>query len=124
VLRSRGHRPGAARHHEHGQPVLQAANERTFNVDLLNNTTNAPTPDGKIDPSGIHGLAAFISNPLVARDSLRQSEVDLGVFAKSIAAKLDLNGDGVQDADANRIHFAACRSAPSSAFRTAKFSPA
>jgi dienelactone hydrolase len=87
-------------------PLYQAANERTFNVDLINNTTNASTPDGIIDPSGIHALFALASNPLMARDALRQSEVDLGVFARSIAARLDLNGDTVQDADPNRIHFA------------------
>ena len=104
-------------------PFYQAANERTFNVDLINNTTNAPTPDGRIDPSGIHGLAAFVSNPLVARDSLRQSEVDLGVFAKSIAAKLDLNGDGVQDADANRIHFTGLSLGAIVGISHAKFSP-
>jgi hypothetical protein len=104
-------------------PFYQAANERTFNVDLINNTTNAATPDGKIDPSGIHGLAAFISNPLVARDTLRQSEVDLGVFAKSIAAKLDLDGDGAQDADANRIHFAGLSLGAIVGISHAKFAP-
>jgi hypothetical protein len=86
-------------------PFYQAPNERTFNVDLINNATNAARPDGIIDPSGIHGLMALASNPLVARDALRQSEVDLGVFARSIAARLDLNGDTTQDADPNRIHF-------------------
>jgi hypothetical protein len=104
-------------------PFYQAANERTFNVDLINNTTNASTPDGKIDPSGIHGLSAFISNPLVARDSLRQSEADLGVFAKSIASRLDLNGDGVQDADANRIHFAGLSLGAIVGIAHAKFAP-
>jgi dienelactone hydrolase len=104
-------------------PFYQAANERTFNVDLINNTTNAPTPDGKIDPSGIHGLSAFISNPLVARDSLRQSEVDLGVLAKSIAARLDLNGDGAQDADANRIHFSGLSLGAIVGISHAKFAP-
>jgi hypothetical protein len=104
-------------------PFYQAANERTFNVDLINNTTNRPGPDGIIDPSGIHGLAAFISNPLVARDSLRQSEVDLGVFARSIAARLDVNGDAVQDADPNRIHFSGLSLGAIVGIAHAKFSP-
>ncbi|HSB85315.1 MAG TPA: hypothetical protein VLD86_03350, partial [Ilumatobacteraceae bacterium] len=104
-------------------PFYQAANERTFNVDLVNNTTLTGPPDGKIDPSGVHGLSAFVSNPLVARDSLRQSEVDLGVFAKSIASKLDLDGDGVQDADANRIHFAGLSLGAIVGIAHAKFSP-
>jgi dienelactone hydrolase len=104
-------------------PFYQAANERTFNVDLINNTTNASTPDGLIDPSGIHGLMALASNPLVARDALRQSEVDLGVFAKSIAARLDLNGDTVQDADPNRIHFAGLSLGAIVGVAHAKFTP-
>ena len=45
-------------------PFYQAANERTFNVDLINNTTRAPTPDGLIDPSGLHGFFAIIQNNL------------------------------------------------------------
>ena len=104
-------------------PFYQAANERTFNVDLVNNTTLTGPPDGKIDPSGVHALAAFISNPLMERDSLRQSEVDLGVLAKSIASKLDLDGDGVQDADANRIHFAGLSLGAIVGISHAKFSP-
>jgi hypothetical protein len=104
-------------------PFYQAANERTFNVDLINNTTNAAGPDGKIDPSGVHGLFALASNPLMARDSLRQSEVDLGVFAKSIAARLDLNGDTLQDADPNRIHFAGLSLGAIVGVAHAKFTP-
>jgi len=104
-------------------PLYQAANERTFNVDLINNTTSAPTPDGKIDGSGVHPLSALVSNPLMARDALRQSEVDLGVFAKSIAARLDLNGDGVQDADANRIHFSGLSLGAIVGIAHAKFTP-
>jgi len=104
-------------------PFYQAANERTFNVDLINNTTNASTPDGKIDPSGIHPLFALASNPLMARDALRQSEVDLGVFAKSIAARLDLNGDTVQDADPNRIHFSGLSLGAIVGIAHAKFTP-
>ena len=104
-------------------PFYQAANERTFNVDLINNTTNASTPDGKIDPSGIHPLFALASNPLMARDALRQSEVDLGVFAKSIAARLDLNADTLQDADANRIHFSGLSLGAIVGIAHAKFTP-
>lgn len=106
-------------------PFYQAANERTFNLDLVPNAsyTNTLQPDGQIDGSGVHGFFAIISNPLVARDSLRQSEVDLGVFAKSIAARLDLDGDGVQDADANRIHFAGLSLGGIVGIAHAKFTP-
>ena len=54
-------------------PLYQAANERTFNVDLQNNTTGASVPDGKIDASGAHfDLPTLLSSPLTGRDNLRQ----------------------------------------------------
>jgi hypothetical protein len=87
-------------------PLFQAANERTFNVDLLNNANPAVNvPDGVIDPSGIHFVPTFLGNPLAARDIfLRQGEVDLGVLAKSLP-NLDVTGDGVGDIDADRVHY-------------------
>jgi pimeloyl-ACP methyl ester carboxylesterase len=104
-------------------PFYQAANERTFNVDLVNNATNAARPDGIIDPSGIHVLTTLVSYPVTARDAFRQSVVDLGVFAKSIAARLDLNGDGAQDADPNRLHYAGLSLGGIIGVSHAKFSP-
>jgi pimeloyl-ACP methyl ester carboxylesterase len=104
-------------------PFYQAANERTFNVDLINNTTNAARPDGIIDPSGVHVLATLVSYPVTARDAFRQSVVDLGVFAKSIAVRLDLNGDGVQDADPNRLHYAGLSLGGIIGVSHAKFAP-
>lgn len=86
-------------------PFYQAANERTFNVDLVNNTnTNSRVPDGIIDPSGTHAIPIILSSPLTARDTLRQGQADIGVLAKSLA-NLDVSGDGVSDVDGNRIHF-------------------
>ena len=72
-------------------PLYQAANERTFNVDLQNNTTGAPVPDGKIDSTGTHALPTLLSNPLGGRDLLRQGEADVSVVAKSLA-RLDVTG--------------------------------
>jgi hypothetical protein len=85
-------------------PLYQAANERTFNLDLVNNTTGASAPDGKIDASGTHALSTLFSSPLTGRDGLRQGEADLGVFAKSLG-NLDVTGDGVSDVDPARIHY-------------------
>ena len=83
-------------------PLYQAANERTFNIDVLNNTTGANGPDGVIDSSG----ASFINltSPITSRDNLREAAADLITLAKSVP-NLDLNGDGVSDINPARIHF-------------------
>ena len=49
--------------------------ERTFDMDLLNNTTLAAGPDGQIDPSG----ASFINltSTITSRDNLREGAADL-----------------------------------------------
>jgi hypothetical protein len=77
--------------------------ERTFNVDYVNNTTLAPGPDGKIDPSGVNAFNLLLTNPLGFRDLVRQSAHDLALLAKSVQG-LDLTGDGIGDIDGNRIH--------------------
>jgi hypothetical protein len=80
--------------------------ERTFDVDYVNNTTNALGPDGRIDPSGLPNLLiAALQNPLVPRDGLRQTGVDLITLTKSLP-NLDLDGDGAGDIDPARIHYA------------------
>ncbi|MGD9598076.1 MAG: lipase [Steroidobacteraceae bacterium] len=83
-------------------PLYQAANERTFNLDVMNNTTGAAGADGVIDSSG----ASFInlSSLLTARDNLREASADLLTFTRSVG-NLDLTGDAVSDIDATRIHF-------------------
>jgi hypothetical protein len=73
-------------------------------VDLINNSTNAAVPDGIIDASGAHTFTLFLSSPLSARDTTRQGEADLNVFAKSVA-NLSVDGDAVSDVDPTRIHF-------------------
>jgi hypothetical protein len=83
-------------------PLYQAANERTFNLDLFNNTTSLPPGDGIIDTTGTNFLNLLSGATL--RDNLRQSAADLIVFEKSVA-KLDLTGDGVSDIDPARINF-------------------
>ncbi|MCB1573312.1 MAG: Ig-like domain-containing protein [Dokdonella sp.] len=58
------------------------AHERTFNLDLVNNTTGAPGPDGVPDSSGSY----FINLPslLTSRDNNRQAVADLLVLARAI----------------------------------------
>jgi hypothetical protein len=81
--------------------------ERTFDVDYLNNTTGAPTPDGVRDASGQNTIFIAASAPLVLRDAWRQTGSDLITLVKSLAAgRLDLDGDSVGDVDPTRIHYA------------------
>lgn len=85
-----------------GGALYQAANERTFNLDLVNNDTGATGPDGKIDISGTHFVN--VPAPIVTRDNLRQGAVDLLTLTRSLP-NLDIDGDGTADVDATRIHF-------------------
>ena len=64
-------------------PACLGAVERTFDVDLVNNSnTGSAVSDGKIDPSGTHFIN--LSSPLTGRDNLRQGEADLIQFTKSV----------------------------------------
>jgi len=64
------------------KPQCIGATERTFNVDLVNNTTGAATPDGRIDSSGAHFIN--LTSPATGRDNLRQAEADLITLTKSV----------------------------------------
>lgn len=79
------------------------AGERTFNLDLINNETEAAGPDGVTDPSGKHFIN--LGNPITSRDNLRQGAADLLALRKSLA-NLDLNGDSVPDIDMSQVRFA------------------
>ncbi|MGA7116004.1 MAG: hypothetical protein WBY12_02300, partial [Hyphomicrobium sp.] len=85
-------------------PFYQAPNERTFNVDLINNATGATGPDGLIDTSGTHAIPIIVSSPLTARDTLRQGQADIGVLAKSVV-NLKVTADATPDIDPNRVHY-------------------
>jgi hypothetical protein len=78
------------------------ASERTFDVDLINNTTGAPGPDGNIDGSGAHSIN--LSSLLTSRDNIRQAIADLSVLAVSIP-RMDFNADTVPDFDGARVSF-------------------
>jgi len=77
--------------------------ERTFDLDLENNATGAPGPDGVTDSSGTFFIN--LQSLLTARDNLREAEADLLTLAKSVT-QLDLNSDGTPDVDASQIRFA------------------
>ncbi len=83
-------------------PFAPSANERTFDLDLQDNATGAPGPDGNIDSSG----AFFINlqSLLTARDNLRQGQVDLSTLALNVPS-MDIDGDSVSDFDGSNISF-------------------
>jgi hypothetical protein len=85
------------------------ATERTFDLDIMNNTTGAAGPDGLIDPSGgLNGLTYYnFFAPLVFRDNLRQSSIDMGQLTKSISglAFAAPTGPVPVGIDATKIHF-------------------
>jgi hypothetical protein len=91
------------------KPQCLGATERTFNLDIQNNTTGAAGKDGIIDPSGgKDGLTYFnLSSPLTWRDNMRQSEVDLGNLTKSIPGLAIASATGTTPVgvDPTQIHF-------------------
>lgn len=85
-------------------PFAPIANERTFDMDFINNATGAPGPDGLIDPSGAHAVTAGLSSMLTGRDSFRQGVADLSVLAHAIPL-MDLDGDGAPDTDGSNLAY-------------------
>lgn len=76
--------------------------ERTFNLDVVNNTSGAAGADGKIDASGAHFIN--LRSLLTTRDNMREAAQDLRQLAITLPY-VDLNGDGKPDLDAQRMHF-------------------
>jgi hypothetical protein len=83
-------------------PLYQASNEQTFNLDLIVNASGASGSDGVIDPTGTHFIN--LTYPLASRDNLRQGVVNLLALTRALPS-LDLNADGVGDIDGSRIAF-------------------
>lgn len=77
------------------------AHERTFNLDLVDNTTGAQEPDGVADPSGSYFIN--LSSLLTSRDNIRQAVADLLVLARAIPSAR-YSGSGT-DFDGARISF-------------------
>ncbi len=83
-------------------PFAPIANERTFDLDLQDNQTGAPGPDGEIDPSGTFFIN--LQSLLTSRDNNRQGNVDLSTLALNIPF-MDISGDGLPDFDGSNINF-------------------
>lgn len=83
-------------------PFAPIANERTFNLDLADNTTGAPGPDGLFDDSGSYTIN--LTNLLVSRDNTRQGVADLFTLAETIPS-MDYDNDGSPDFDDSKIAF-------------------
>ena len=86
-----------------GLPANQMSIERTFDLDLENNTTLAPGADGKIDPSGSHFIN--LTNALTSRDNNRQGSADLLTLERSIAAASGTLLGAAGKIDPTRIHY-------------------
>jgi len=84
-------------------PWADVANERTFNVDYVDNLTGAFGPDGLVDPSGAHALNLL--SHLTWRDNLRQSEIDNSILAVTIPF-IDIDGDTLPDFDGSTVNYA------------------
>ena len=82
-------------------PLYQAGFERTFDLDLVNNTTLAPVPDGEIDPSSTHFIN--LRSLLTARDNQRQATADLFTLVRSLAS-VDFDGIEGADLDTDAVH--------------------
>jgi hypothetical protein len=76
--------------------------ERTFDLDLSNNTTGAQAPDGQIDPSGTWFFNLY--SLLTLRDDMRQASSDLLWLAHVLPTlSLGANLNGTSDVDATKI---------------------
>ncbi|MDN5923838.1 MAG: hypothetical protein L0H70_02425 [Xanthomonadales bacterium] len=83
-------------------PFGAVSSERTFDLDLMNNQTGAPGPDGVADASGSHFIN--LSSLLTSRDNLRQGVADLVELAHTIGT-IDVDHDGQPDFDVTKISF-------------------
>ena len=86
-----------------GLPTTRQSIERTFDLDVENNTTGAPGPDGKIDPSGSHFIN--LTSLLTARDNLREGAADLITFERSIANSTVANAGNAKPFAAAPTHY-------------------
>jgi len=84
-------------------PWADVANERTFDVDYINNETGAPGRDEITDPSGTHLIN--LKSMLTSRDNFRQGEADLSVLAVTIPS-ISYDGDALPDLDGSTVQYA------------------
>ncbi len=87
-------------------PLYMAGLERTFDLDLINNETQAPGPDGKIDPSGTFYIN--LASLLTSRDNVRQTTSDLVALKNSLATAVLVDVNRTQNGvkfDSSRVAF-------------------
>lgn len=84
-----------------GHALEMAGLERTFYLDLANNDTGAPGPDGVADASGTHFIN--LSSLLTSRDNVRQGAADLFALIKALESA-DYDGGG-PDFDPSEVYF-------------------
>ena len=72
--------------------LYMATLERTFDLDLINNNTQAAGPDGVIDPSGQHYIN--LVSLLTSRDNVRQTTSDLIALKNSLASAVFADANG------------------------------
>ena len=94
--------PGISGFYIENTPFGAIANERTFDLDLSNNTTGAAGPDGIVDSSGTYTIN--LSSLLTSRDNLRQAVADLFTLVKTVPT-MSVDGDATPDFDGSRIFF-------------------
>jgi len=83
-------------------PFYLSGLERTFDLDLADNTTGATGPDGVIDASGSYFIN--LQSLLTSRDNVRQAAEDLRQLTAMLPL-VDLNGDQQPDLDTGQIRF-------------------
>lgn len=76
--------------------------ERTFDLDLDNNSTGAAGPDGKIDSSGTYFIN--LQSLITSRDNLREAVADLITLGRTVKT-LALTPGGPVDVDPNRVYY-------------------
>ena len=74
--------------------------ERTFDLDVVNNATSAPGPDGTADASGTHYLN--LASLITGRDNVRQSVADLIQLHASLGA---LNANPATPVNTDNVGF-------------------
>ena len=82
--------------------LRDADNERTFNLDLVDNATGAAGPDGVIDDSGTHFIN--LESLLTSRDNLRQGAADLFGLLEAIP-DMQVGEAATDRLDPERVYF-------------------
>jgi len=89
----------------HADSTPFAETELSFDLDLMDNATGAPTPDDKIDDSGAHFIN--LTNLLNSRDNVRQGVSDLLTLRKSLASAIDAGTGMAFGLDGSKVGFIA-----------------